>query len=244
MTSCNARGQGIQTGIWFALSLIGMGTAFFLSQLNLLGNFNPWHFWPLLLVLKGIIKLFGPHCAGKYGVAALLIGGGTVIELHYLNYIDLRWQLIWPALIIIAGLAVFFVTFIHAKKRNAKAVIDNPTSAPSPNFFSGNVILGGRQENINSQTFEGGEIKCVLGGYELDFRDSKLKDDLATINIQIVMGGLELKVPKTWNVIIKAMPIMGGFEDKSQKETPADGTPSPTLIIDGSLVMGGIEIRN
>jgi hypothetical protein len=56
-----------------------------------------------------------------------------------------------------------------------------------------------------------------------------------------VVGGLEMRVPEDWKVVLEGTVLMGGVEDKS-KSAPAD---SPNmLILRGVVLMGGIEIKN
>jgi hypothetical protein len=55
------------------------------------------------------------------------------------------------------------------------------------------------------------------------------------------MGGFEIKVPETWNVIVDIVPFMGGYEDKTRH--PSDPA-APRLRIRGFVMMGGVEIRS
>jgi hypothetical protein len=54
------------------------------------------------------------------------------------------------------------------------------------------------------------------------------------------MGGVEIKIPLDWTVVYKGTPVMGGVEDKTIP-TP---NPAKRLTITGTVIMGGIEIRN
>ena len=61
------------------------------------------------------------------------------------------------------------------------------------------------------------------------------------IDVFTVMGGHEIKVPETWSVVTKAVPIMGGIEDR----TRAPQAPqAPRLVLRGFIMMGGVEIKN
>ena len=55
-----------------------------------------------------------------------------------------------------------------------------------------------------------------------------------------MMGGVEVRVPD--NVIVKnrATLFLGGIEDNTR---PEEGKNNPILYIDGSIVMGGVEIK-
>jgi hypothetical protein len=55
------------------------------------------------------------------------------------------------------------------------------------------------------------------------------------------MGGIEIKVPNTWDVVNEVFPFMGGIEDKTTR--PTGGSP-PRLILRGFVMMGGVTIQN
>jgi hypothetical protein len=54
------------------------------------------------------------------------------------------------------------------------------------------------------------------------------------------MGGIELRVPEHVIVKNRASVFLGGIEDRTR---PSEAKNSPVLYIDGSVVMGGIEIK-
>jgi len=54
------------------------------------------------------------------------------------------------------------------------------------------------------------------------------------------MGGVEIRVPREWSVVVNGSPVLGGIEDK----TIPPMMPGKRLVIDGSVIMGGVEITN
>ena len=56
------------------------------------------------------------------------------------------------------------------------------------------------------------------------------------------MGGVDLKVPAHWNILIEVSPIMGGVDDKRKLHEVTD--PDSTLVIKGFCLFGGLEIKN
>lgn len=57
------------------------------------------------------------------------------------------------------------------------------------------------------------------------------------------MGGLELRVPKEWNVMIDVLPIMGGVEDQITKFPDSVVNKEKKFYLSGNVVMGGVEIK-
>ena len=103
-------------------------------------------------------------------------------------------------------------------------------------------ILGGFERRITTPAFRGGEVTAIMGGCSLDLRNSSIDPVTgeAVINVFAVWGGVTLKVPPDWTVVLHGTPIMGGFEEKTVP--PPDG--SKRLIVRGYAIMGGVEVRN
>ena len=62
----------------------------------------------------------------------------------------------------------------------------------------------------------------------------------AVLHLSIIMGGVEIRVPREWSVVVGGSPVLGGIEDK----TVPPMTPGKRLVIEGSVIMGGVEITN
>ena len=84
------------------------------------------------------------------------------------------------------------------------------------------------------------QIVAFMGGVDLDFTQAVLAPGTTEIFIFALMGGVDIKVPPGINVDMSGLPIMGGFDDRS------DGIVddrAPTLRLRGVVVMGGVEVR-
>jgi predicted membrane protein len=78
-----------------------------------------------------------------------------------------------------------------------------------------------------------------MGGVELDLSKATVAHE-AVIDVFVLMGGLELRVPENVIVKSKAVCILGGVEDKTN---PADAVKAPVIYLDGTVIMGGVEIK-
>jgi predicted membrane protein len=105
--------------------------------------------------------------------------------------------------------------------------------------FSSYAFLSGVETRNNSSTFRGGSASAVMGGAKLDFRDATMEGDQATIDISAIMGGVELYVPRTWEVVNHIVPVLGGVNDHTSQRAA-----NKRLIVKGTVLMGGLDIRN
>jgi len=55
-----------------------------------------------------------------------------------------------------------------------------------------------------------------------------------------MMGGTKIFVPKEWNIILDTNNIMGDSKDQGEDIVGSDN--SKTLRIDGTIIMGGLEV--
>jgi len=217
-------------------ALVILGTAFLLAQLGVLGVHDAWDFWPLILVLAGLMKLFGREEPPGRLWGLILIGAGVLFQLQRLDMLHLRWKLVWPVLLICVGIFVIGSSVFRVQRKRR--------TGASPNSLDVFVVLGGKEDQVDSQEFEGGEIFCLMGGYELDLRDACMKEAEAVLHVRAIMGGIELRIPDNWSLTVRGTPIMGAFEDKTRSRSLATEEPGPRLILEGSVVMGAVEIRN
>jgi predicted membrane protein len=236
---------GFLTG--FVVMLVGV--ALLLHHMGLI-PFDPVaRFWPLLLVFFGIMNLLS-NSGRFFGI--LLILAGTVLQLNKLGKIHLSFEELWPLAIIAVGLLLMWGSletrgFLRAK---AKALKDAQAhlggysnSAGLENTLNAVAVFGGCERRVTSKNFQGGKVTAVFGGVELDFRDADIVGE-AVLEINCVFGGVEIRVPETWNVHSRSVPVFGGYEDKSRQPTTPPGEAPKTLVIVGMVTFAGVEISN
>lgn len=220
--------------VWGAL-IVAAGVALLLDHLGFIVLGSLFRFWPMILVFFGVGHLFTPS-SRAWGV--ILVSIGALLQLDKLGIIRFSFAEMWPIAIIAVGVFLMW----SALRRPLPA----SGTADSTDMFNAIAIFSGCERRVKSQNFKGGRATSIFGGVELDLRDAKIEGDEATIEINCIFGGAEIRVPESWNVHSKSIPILGGFSDKthiSAAEDPAGGKRK-TLIITGAIVFGGVEIDN
>jgi hypothetical protein len=84
------------------------------------------------------------------------------------------------------------------------------------------------------------DLFVTMGGVELDFTTAVFPPGVTEINVFCLMGGVEITIPHGVNVDNQCISILGGVEDES---ILSEYTHSPTIKIQGLVVLGGLEIK-
>ena len=107
--------------------------------------------------------------------------------------------------------------------------------------FKIDMVMASISRRITLQQLKRGEITAVLGGGDIDLRGARMATDTAWLEVNLVMGGVNLFIPEDWAVEFLGTPIMGGVDDQSRH--PA-GEPRGRLMVTGTTFLGGMVIKN
>jgi hypothetical protein len=86
------------------------------------------------------------------------------------------------------------------------------------------------------------EIRSVsiFGGANIDFTDAQFSQPEVRMKVFCLFGGDNIYVPENVNVISKAFCVFGGVDNKAPCIANRN---SPTIIIEGFAIFGGINIK-
>lgn len=234
------------------LIIVAVGVFLLLERLDVEIGFNPLDFWPLIIAAIGLSKLVQPRCSGDIFWGIVLVGIGTLFQLNNLGYINFWFDDLWPIMIIILGFYILrgSVFRSHGKGRyhvhcktgdnDGTVMFSERKQDYSSDHVNVSTVMGGVEYIITSKQFKGGKASAVMGSVELDFRDAALGADEVVLVADSVMGSVEMRVPREWEVVVQGTPFMGAMEDKTV--TPPNG--GKKFIVKGSVVMGSIEVKN
>jgi predicted membrane protein len=96
----------------------------------------------------------------------------------------------------------------------------------------------------DTQDFHGGDATAVFGAARFDLRNASMTVDEARIDVNVVFGEAEVRVPETWSVVNRAAVVFGGVNDKTIHPKPDPNVKTPRLVITGAVIFGGITLRN
>ena len=215
--------------------VIGMGLLFLLDNMNIWNFGRALPFWPMAFIVVGVIKLFDTNSSDGVILGGALILVGVLMLLDRLGLVYFSWRTIWPVMLIALGGSVVYRA-VTGRRLVGSSLKD---AVGSDDTVDVTAILGGFERRISTAHFKGGEITAVMGGCALDLRGASI-DGEAVINVFVMWGGITLKCPPDWTVVLHGTPIMGGFAEKTVP--PPDN--SKRLIVRGHAIMGGVEVRN
>ena len=234
----NRQAHGVTSQVVLGLLVIVVGLLFLLDNLDILDTRRAVSFWPMLVIIVGTVKLCDTQTRGGQVVGAGFVVFGVALMLDRMGVIDFNWRVLWPLFFI--GFGIY--TLYKARAGRRMVLIDGVKGEQDlggEGVVNVTAILGGFERRVFTPNFRGGEITAVMGGCSLDLRSSSIQGE-AVINVFAFWGGVTLKCPPDWSVVLEGTPIMGGFEEK----TIAPPDNSKRLIVRGYAIMGGVEIRN
>lgn len=182
--------------------------------------------WPIALVVVGGLLLLNERKDYAWSILFSLLGLFFLARNLELFTINIA-QIFWPGVVIAVGLSIL-IGGSRIKKHTNKKDEDEVVS-----------ILSGIDQRNSTSNFKGCNITTVMGGATLDITKATIKKE-ATITVFALMGGIEIQVPRDVIIKTRTASVLGGIDDKSISESKAT---SPTLYIDGTVIMGGVEIK-
>jgi hypothetical protein len=224
------RWSGAGMGSWLVgLILIGLGALFLLDQMGAVSAGEAIRRgWPLLIVAVGVLQLLTARRALLGPLIVILVG--LLLLAGSLDIPAFNAALFWPLALIAIGVAVLF----GAWRRFGAETTGDTVSALA--------IFGGNRQVVRSQRFRGGALSSFFGGVDLELRQAQLAPD-AELDVTAAFGGVTIRVPAGWHIVINGLPIFGGWSDK----TEGDGPPpegAPTLRVRAVTAFGGLTVKH
>lgn len=193
----------------------------------------------------GTTQSFGPPSTHRFIGAVILIALGVLFLLDNLNILAFDEVMkFWPVGLIAVGLFLLVDRTVLHLNFGRYGKDEYPGAYTGAFRIRESAVFGGGKRRINSQNFTGGKIDAVFGGFQIDLREAGMQGDTALLDINVVFGGTELRIPDTWSAVVHGDGVFGAFTDNSRQPDPSR-TPNPKrLIVKGAAVFGHVEVKN
>lgn len=236
------------------LIVVGIGVVLLLRQFGI--EFPEWLFtWEMFLIILGFYIGVKHNFRNPSWAILMLIGGLFLIDDLYPE--TTIGNMIWPVVVIGFGLIMIFKPrrkcypdrhwqrWEHKWKdkwewENAKG----NTNEDSNDMIETVSVFGAVKKRVISKNFKGGDVTCVFGGAEVNLMQADFTGK-AVLELTQVFGGTKLIVPAHWDIQNhELVAVMGGIEDKRQIQKDVVVDSEKVLVLRGTCIFGGIEIKS
>jgi predicted membrane protein len=255
------RKRGARGRITAGFFMLIIGGVLLLQKIN--NPFPAWLFtWPVILIAFGVFAGIRKKFRGGGWLVLILLGGFNLAGIVHPEWKTENY--FWPALLILVGLAFMLRPRGNCygrrwsrwdnrwnrwedwhkdpdEKKNSRRETYSSNTDSGEDLLDIVSVFGGTKKVIMSKDFKGGEVTSFLGGTELDLSRADINGRVV-LDLTQVLGGTKLIVPSHWDIKPELSSVFGSIEDKRQPGGVID--PTKILVLKGSSVFGGIEIRS
>jgi predicted membrane protein len=208
--------------------IVAAGILLLGDNLGLLQARHLLAYWPLGVLAVGLLMFTRAVDGAGRTWAAFVSFIGAWWALSVLMGWPVRLSTIFPV-----GLVMIGVVIIQRALGLQRVEPDSTDQVISDLAF-----WAGVERKVRSSLFRRADLTAIMGGIQIDFRQAGINGE-AVIDLFVVMGGVEIKVPPDWVVSNQAIAVMGGAVDKSTGAADS----RHRLVLRGFVMMGGVEVK-
>jgi len=219
------------------LIILAFGVVLFLDRQGFIdaSHIYPF-FWPGALLAVGLFKLALSGSGSGRVWGGILAAAGIVLTLNRLDYLRISFGTLWPIALIVAGLLMVW--------RSIEGPPAERTTGRRAGTLNELAVFGGGEFKSDDTDFKGGEAFAVFGGCQIDLRKATMQVTEAVIHANALFGGIEIRVPPSWSVLVNGVPLLGGYTDDTHHPSPDEGVAIKRLVVKGFAMFGGVAVKN
>lgn len=231
--------------IFWGLLMLGIGAVILMYALG-------------IGITQGIAPLIASVVLGAIAIAALIklnfvfVTVPAALILHIwrepigLEEMNL-WMLLLAAVVLGIGLTAIFWRFKKSNCHNHKFhdyCADKENLSTEEDDESVQIIssFGEHVRYVQSDNFKHASIKAHFSGLKVYFTSCTVAPEGAEIIMDVDFAGVELFIPRHWNLINEVTPFLGGVDD-DQGVVLAQGEVPVTVRMRGNISFAGIDVH-
>ena len=211
--------------------LVAVGVLFLLEANDVVdagATMAAW--WPVAVVGLGVFHALDRRRITT-GAVTLIAVGAALLVITTDVFGEESWDLVWPVALIAAGSWLVLGWGRRSVRRT-----------PALDTVDGIAVLSSARVATRSQQFRSGSLTAVLGGITLDLSEAAPVATGAVVDATAVLGSVTVLVPRGWLVELRGVPILGGWDDTTDRS--AIGSGAPRLEVRALVALGGIEVKH
>lgn len=242
------------TRIIVGLAIVAAGVLFTLDNLHIVDVEHYVDYWPLVVILVGLVHLGQNRTSGGVIWGLVLVLGGAWMLADNLNIVTISIWKLSPLLLVALGASIIWRAFSTPRVSPAAmagasgtAGVENITAISGTvgrgdAYIKGTAVMGAFERTSAATDFRGADLVSIMAGCKLDLRQAVIAGPEAVIDVLVIMGGVELRVPNNWSVHVAVTPLLGGVTDQTRRVPGVAATQR--LVVRGTVFMGGVEIKD
>jgi len=224
--------------IFWGILFILMGVFLIISKLGYFPNVNVISLlltaFLVAVIVKSLVRL---NFAGVlFSIAFICIIYDK--ELGITNITP--WTVLIAALLGSIGLSMIFhkhtkfanFKFDHEDYKFEKIDVEDESHVKCRNSFTSSI------KYINTDNFEQADFDCYFGAMKIYFDKATMSNNKAIVRINASFSGIELYIPKEWNIEDKTNVVLGAVNEKNRNNQ----VTTNTLTLVGDIKLSGVEI--
>lgn len=186
--------------------------------------------WPVSIVALGLFHVAGARGPRGSSVVLVVVGLGLLAVTTGVFGSD-AWRYVWPSALVLVGV---WILLGWGRRYGIRPSDDEEVD--------GIAVLGSARLATRSQSFRRASVTSILGGVTLDLTEALPVPGGANVSITTLLGGVSVLVPRGWLVEIRGLPLMGSWDDTTDRT--AVGPGSPRLEVQVLVALGGVEVKH
>lgn len=223
---------------FWGLALILGGVFLIISKL---GYFPDVNLFSLLLTVFLVIVIVKSFIRINFSGILFPIAFICIIYDKQLGITNITpWTVLIAALLGSIGLSMIFHkrTKLINKKYNCEDYKFEKINVEDENHVRFENSFGASIKYINTDNFEQADFNCSFGAIKVYFDNATMRKSNAIVRINASFSGVELYVPRTWNIDDRTNVFLGGISEKNKN----DKVITNTLTLVGDINFSGVEI--
>ncbi|APU72303.1 LiaF transmembrane domain-containing protein [Companilactobacillus crustorum] len=243
-----------RNGIFWGLFLLLSAAILVVSQMHLITyTFSFWTIIATIFLVAVLIKslVYFSIAGSVFSLAFLAILFAKPLGITAL----VPWTVLGAALLISIGLSMIFRPLLvkhrpwmrrsyYKKQWNGGGrvsfdrKVDPDVETVAESDINVYVKMGSNIRYVKSDDFKRADIDVTMGDAKVYFDNVNVLDS-AVINVNASLSGVELYVPKNWNIIKEMNSNLGGVTEVGVADVTAD---SPNVTVRGLVSLSGLKI--
>lgn len=216
-----------------------------------------WRYWPVFLILLGLINLLRADRTGViWGLATALYG--VFFLMDNLGRLPFHAWKLWPIFVVAFG-AQWLLATLQGDGMDGPVLHTGSRRHPLRSLAAGQeatvipgqplqimAIFSEAHARVVSPDLVGGQAFSMFGLCKIDLRAMGVPEQPVTIYASAFFGAIEIYVPGTWDVMLRGVGMLGAYQDETMPMplNGREGERHGLLVVRGLTAFAAVTIKN